>query len=90
MMLTSFMALPKTGETRMSSAKEFLLIGLPIVLGAATLGMTLLAGVLVDPGRTPEALVANLTSENHLLIALVWISAVSVILLALHNKRAVK
>ena len=86
-MLTSFMDLAKNRTPNVSPLTELLLVGLPMVAGGAALAVTLLADVLVEPVTTPEAQVANLTSQNHLLVAMVWVTSISVILLAVHNRR---
>ena len=84
MMLTSFMDLQKSNVT---PARELLLIGLPIVAGSSALFMILLSGLVGAGDLTPDARIASLTSENHLLIAMIAVISISVILLALHNRQ---
>ena len=84
MMLTSFMDLQKSNVT---PARELLQIGLPIVAGFSALFMVLLSGLAGAGDLTPDARIASLTTENHMLIAIIAVISISVILLALHNRQ---
>jgi hypothetical protein len=87
MILTSFQDIPKSS---VSPAKEFWLIGLPIVAGVTALIMSLISVLLAGTGAAPEARIVSLTDQNHLLLGMTVGLSILLIVLALQNKHSLK
>jgi hypothetical protein len=85
-MVTSSLVQPP--ESSVTPAREFWFIGLPVVAGVSALFMILLSGLWA--GSEDSQTIANLTQQNHLLIATTGVLSICLIILAVHNRRTMK